>query len=410
MIMNRKDFPALTHQGYIYFDNAATSLKPASVIAAIAEWYAHHTAPIHRGIYTKAEQATIRYEAVREQIAQFLGAALSTEIIITKNATESINLVAAAWGYNNLKQGDEIVVTELEHHANLLPWLALARERGVVVKFMPINSKGILDSAVYKQLLSPRTKLVALTMSSNVLGDSNDLAMDPSFLGKAIMAAHAVGARVLLDAAQWIPHRSVNVQQLAPDFLVFSSHKMLGPTGVGVLYASQDAMKEMTPYQYGGGMLSSFDGINSLWRPAPHCFEAGTPAIAELIGFGAALEYRQKYIDLDALSQHEASLCARLLEGLATLPRIRVLGLRDALMKNGHLVSFVMEGMHAHDIAAYLDTQGICVRAGNHCAQLLHEKLGITSSVRVSFYGYNTAEEVDQLLYHLRQLHDSLII
>ena len=402
----RNDFPALVHSPGIYLDSAATSLKPTVVAQTIADWYMHKTAPIYRSIYAQAESATKEYERVREDIARFLNVQ-SREIVFTKNSTEAINLVATSWVDAHLKAGDEILLTELEHHANLLPWLQRASQQGIVLRFLPVTIDGMLDLSAYQQLLSERTKFVAVTASSNVLGDIDDLVEDnaTSFLTKLIHDAHAYGARVLVDAAQWIPHNKVDISMLGADFVVFSAHKMLGPTGVGILYTKYDEALAMNPYQYGGGMVASFDTYGSIWRNPPHCFEAGTPASAEVVGFGAALTYIQQHIDYAMLQNHEAMLCSHLIEGLSKLSRVRVLGPVHRLAQRGHLVSFTIDGLHAHDIAAYLDRYGIAVRAGDHCAQLLHKKLAITNSVRVSFYGYNNHNDVELLLKHLKVLH-----
>jgi cysteine desulfurase / selenocysteine lyase len=402
----RQDFPFFSlPTARLYFDSAATSLKPSAMINVLADWYAYKNASVHRGMYQEAEYATAQYEEVRQHIAQWIGAD-AQEIIITKSATEGCNIVAHAWAAHNLKAGDEILLSDVEHHSLVLPLLHIAQQKGCKVRFVPLTHKGMLDITNYHTLLNDATKLVGITLSSNVLGDLDDLVINndgSSFITKLISDAHVKGARVLVDAAQWVPHRILDVKKLKADFVVFSGHKLLGPTGVGVLYARRALHDAMVPYQHGGGMVLEVDEQESVWRKPPFCFEGGTPAVAEVIGFGAALNYIQENIDYNALMKHEAALCAHLIDGLAKMPQFRVLGPADKLAQHGHMVSFVMDGVHAHDIAAYLDKRGMSVRAGNHCAQLLHKRLGISNSVRVSFYLYNTHDEVQQLL---NALHD----
>jgi len=395
----RSDFPILQRtvngKPLIYLDNAATTQKPQAVLDAMTTFYSFFNAPVRRGIYELAEEATLLFENARAAIANFIGA-YPDETIITKGATEGINFIAQAWGHEHIKAGDEIIVTELEHHANFLPWQRLAQQKQAVLKIVPITDDGDVDYAAFKQMLTHKTKLVAVTHVSNVLGTQVDIAM-------IINNAHAVGAKVLIDAAQSIAHQDINVHALDCDFLVFSGHKMLGPTGIGILYIKRALHQDVPPYQVGGGMVFEVGRAQSFWLEAPYKFEAGTPATAELIGLAAALDYRKKTFSIEQLRTHEAILSRQLIEGLQTLG-LPVLGPIEQLKQHGHIVSFIVPNVHGHDVAAYLAQQGICVRAGHHCAQILHNRLGVEASVRVSLYAYNTAQEVDQTIYWLQQL------
>jgi cysteine desulfurase/selenocysteine lyase len=390
----RKEFPLLNQKfgqhSLIYFDNGATSQKPQQVIDALTRFYTQYNSNIGRSIYPFGEQTTMLYEHARQKVAQFINADAS-EIIFTKGATESINAVASSWGAQYLKKGDEIVITQMEHHSNLIPWQQQAHTSGAVLKYIPLLSDGTLDLSVLPQLFTQKTKIVAVTHVSNALGTHNDIET-------IIKAAHAVGARVLIDAAQSAPHQKIDVKKLQCDFLVFSGHKMLAPTGIGVLYIKKDLHEQMNPYQFGGGMVYEADLHNATWQKAPHKFEAGTPPIAQAIALGVAVDYLTQHVPFDALQKHEAALCARLITGLSRFKKITVLGPVPQLQEKGHLVSFIIEGIHAHDVASFLGNYGICVRAGNHCAQPLAKELGIVASVRVSFYLYNTLQEVDTLL------------
>jgi len=396
----RADFPILKKQihskSLIYLDSAASAQKPQQVLDAMHAFYAEQYANIHRGVYALTEQATEMYEAARANVARFIGAQ-PHEIIFTRSTTESINMVAAAWADQHIHAGDEIVLSELEHHSNLLPWQQVALRRKAKLIFIPVNPDGTLDLTHLNVLISSKTKLVTISHVSNALGTHNDI--DP-----IIRAAHAVGAKVLIDAAQSAPHQLIDVRTMQCDFLAFSGHKMLGPTGIGVLYAAQSLHDQMAPYQYGGGMVYEADFHNATFLKMPHRMEAGTPAIAQAIGLSAAIDYLREKVNFQDLQQHEASLCARLIQGLGLMPHVRILGPIEQLKERGHLVSFAVNGFHSHDVAAYLDTFGICVRAGHQCAQPLAKKLGITSSVRASFYLYNTIDEVDALLEALRKI------
>lgn len=396
----RKDFPILSQKvnGYplIAGDNASTTHKPQQVIDAVMEFYTTINANVYRGVHLFAEQATMRYENARKKVANFIGA-LSEEIIFTSGTTSGINAVAAMWGDKYIGSGDEIVLTELEHHANLLAWQRLSHQKGAVLKFIPVFSDGTLDLSQINTIITNKTKMVSVIHISNAVGSHTDLA-------PIIARAKAVGARVLVDAAQSVPHQKINVHDIGCDFLVFSGHKMLAPTGIGVLFIKKDLHNALTPYEVGGGMVEDVDYGNATWASAPHKFEAGTPPIAQAIGLGAAIDYLQRTINFDELVHHEAALCARLIVGLSAIKRVRIFGPLSELKQKGHAVSFVVEGFHSHDVAAFLDSRGISVRAGHHCAQPFAKKLGYDASVRVSFYFYNTLEEVDTIIAAIHEL------
>ena len=407
----RKDFPVFEEKAetkqvppeqvspeQIYFDNAATTQKPDQVIQTLANFYAFHTANIFRSVYLKAEEATSIYEEARSIIAEFIGAD-ARETIFTSGTTDGINLIASTWGELHIGAGDEIIVSQMEHHSNFLPWQQLAKKKRAKLVIIPVTADGLLDMEAYEQALSKKTKLVAVTHISNVLGTTNDVK-------KITTLAHEVGARVLVDAAQSAPHRKLNVHDMGADFLVFSGHKMLGPTGVGILYIKQSLEAEVPPYQFGGGMVSNVCREESVWTKAPHKFEAGTPPIAQAVGLGAAVEYLVNNVNFDALQKHEASLCGRVIDGLQEIDGIKLLGPCEQLKREGHLVSFVVKNMHAHDVAAFLDGAeiSVAVRAGQHCAQPLHAILGIPASVRVSFYLYNTLDEVELFIDKMKKL------
>jgi cysteine desulfurase/selenocysteine lyase len=396
----RADFPILSQKinGYplIACDNASTSHKPQSVIDAITTFYTTTNANIYRGIHLFAEQATQQYEAARNKVAHFIGA-LPEEIVFTRGCTSGINFVVATWGDENIKAGDEIVMTELEHHANLLPWQRLAHKKGALLKFIPIFPDGSLDLSCLNSLITDKTKMVSVIHVSNAIGTHVDI--------KTIIArAQAVGARVLIDAAQSVPHQKINVHDLRCDFLVFSGHKLLGPTGIGVLYIKKELHSQIEPYEVGGGMVEDVDCAYATWASAPQKFEAGTPPIAQAIGLGVAIDYLNEQINFDELAVYEAQLCSRLIDGLLLIKGIKILGPIEELKKRGHVVSFLVETYHSHDVAAFLDSRGISVRAGHHCAQPFAKKLGYDASVRVSFYFYNTIEEVDFIIAVMQEL------
>jgi len=396
----RSDFPIFSRQinGHplVYLDNAATSQKPQPVLDAIMDFYTQHNANIFRGIYTIAEEATALYESAREKVAHFIGSD-ANELIFTSGTTEGINFVAASWAREHLKSADQIIVSGLEHHSNLLPWQRCAQQTGARLVFAPINPDGTVSMEQFAQLINKKVKLVAISHVGNVLGTHQDIA-------KIIQMAHAVGAKVLVDAAQSVPHQLIDVHALDCDFVAFSAHKMCGPTGIGALYIRKELHETMAPYQVGGGMVNWGAGAEFSWHLSPHKFEAGTPPIAQAIGFGAACDYLKQNVDFQQLQTFEASLCAQLIEGLSALKKVNLYGPLDQLKIMGHQISFNITGVHPHDVAAFCDNFGICVRAGTHCAQPLSQVLGIGPTVRASFYVYNSPDEVELLIETIAQL------
>jgi len=396
----RADFPILSQKinGYslIPCDNASTTHKPQSVIDTLVHFYATTNANIYRGIHLFAEQATHMYEQARKKVADFIGA-YPEEIVFTRGCTSGINFVAATWGEIHIKAGDEIVMTELEHHANLLPWQRLAHKKGAILRFIPIFPDGSLNLSNLDSIINNKTKMVSIIHVSNAVGTHVDIA-------RITEHAKQVGACVLIDAAQSVPHQKINVHELDCDFLVFSGHKLLGPTGIGVLYIKKELHADLPPYEVGGGMVEDVSCEDATWRNAPYKFEAGTPPIAQAIGLGAAIDYLEHNIDFGALISYEAALCAQLIDGLSKIRQVKLLGPIEELKKKGHLVSFLVSGYHSHDVAALLDSRGISVRAGHHCAQPFAKKLGYDASVRVSFYFYNTIEDVDQVIKAIEEL------
>lgn len=390
---SKADFPVLQREirpgiPLTYLDSAATSQKPAQVIQAMSHYYQYYNANIHRGVHTLAEEATAAYELARKKIAAFVHAGKSAEIIFTRNATESINLVAHSWGRSNLKKGDVILLTEMEHHSNLVPWQMLAAEKELQLEFVPVDSDGVLDREAYQQLLSLQPKLVAFTHMSNVLGTVNPV--------KAMtQSAHQAGALVLVDGAQSVPHMTVDVQDLDVDFLAFSAHKMLGPTGIGALFGKQALLAAMPPFLGGGDMIKQVKLRSFTANELPHKFEAGTPAIAEGIGFGAAIDYLSA-LGMENVHKHEAALIQHVLERMEEIPGVKVIG--PTADKKGAVAAFVVDGVHPHDVAQILDYDGIAVRAGHHCAMPLHEKFGLPATSRASFYIYNDFEDVEKLV------------
>ncbi|MCE5207033.1 MAG: cysteine desulfurase [Chloroflexi bacterium] len=388
----RNDFPILGREvrpgiQLVYLDSAATSQKPLVVIESMNDYYRNHNANIHRGIHVLAEEATQAYEESRQKIARFIGARHAREIIFTRNTTESINLVAYSWARSNLKRGDLVILTEMEHHSNLVPWHILAEERGIRLEFIPVTDDGLLDQEAYHQLLQQNPRLVAFLHMSNVLGTINP-AKD------MIAAAHQAGAIALLDGAQSVPHFPVDVQDLDADFMAFSAHKMVGPTGIGVLYGKESLLSAMPPFLGGGDMIKKVHLHSFVPNDLPYKFEAGTPAIAEAIGFGAAVDYLSS-IGMENIAIHERELIMYALESLNEIKGVDVLG--PSASHKGGVAAFTVKGIHPHDVSQILDSEGLAVRAGHHCAMPLHEKLNIQASTRASFYLYNTPEEIDKL-------------
>lgn len=398
----REQFPIFqreTSEGVplVYLDSTATSQKPLAVIEAMDSYYRRSNANIHRGVHTLAEEATAMYEGAREKVAKFINAPSAKQIIYTRNTTESINLVAYSWARANLKAGDLVILTEMEHHSNLVPWQMLQAERGIELDFIPVTENGLLDLEAYKALLNRTPKLVSFTHMSNVLGTINPA-------GEIIRLAHEAGAVTLVDAAQSVPHLKVDVQALDADFLAFSAHKMCGPTGIGILYGKKDLLEAMPPFLGGGDMIKEVKLRSFRANTLPHKFEAGTPAIAEAVGLGAAVDYLNS-VGMDAIAAYEHEITEYALERLEEVPGIKLYG--PSADKKGGVASFTFEGIHPHDVAQILDRDGIAVRAGHHCAQPLHEKYGIPATSRASFYLYNTKEEVDLLvngLYKVKEL------
>jgi len=389
----RNDFPILKREvspgiPLVYLDSTATTQKPRSVLEAMEAFYRTNNANIHRGVHILAEESTGMYEQARQKVAKFINAPSAEEVIFTRNTTESINLVAYTWARATLKSGDRIILTEMEHHSNLVPWHMLASERGVVMEFVPVTGEGLLDLEAYRALLTRSPKLVAFSGMSNVLGTFNPVA-------EMTRLAHAAGAIVLVDGAQSVPHLPVDVQALGVDFLAFSAHKMLGPTGIGTLYGRADLLERMPPFLGGGDMIKTVHLRSFIPNDLPHKFEAGTPAIAEAVGFGAAVDYLNK-VGMEAVAAHEQEMVSYALERLEEIPGVKVLG--PSADKKGGVAAFTLEGVHPHDIAQIMDRYGIAVRAGHHCAQPLHEKFGITATARASFYIYSLKEEVDALV------------
>ena len=392
----RADFPILMRDvkpglPLVYLDSAATSQKPEVVITAMDNYYRSMNANIHRGVHTLAEEATAAYESARAKISRFIDAGSTREVVFTRNTTESINLVAYSWGRKFLKDGDVVIMTEMEHHANLVPWQILASEKNIKLEFIPVSDDGLLDLAAYKDLLKLEPKLVSFTHMSNVLGTINPAK-------EIIDLAHLAGALTLVDAAQSVPHFPVSVKDLDADFLAFSAHKMCGPTAIGVLYGKENLLTAMPPFMGGGDMIRKVALRSFSPNELPYKFEAGTPAIAEVIGFGAAVDYLSG-IGMENVQAVEEELITYAMEQVRQFPQISLLG-PDAGSKGG-VLSMVMDIAHPHDVAQILDQHGIAVRAGHHCAMPLHTRFQVPASTRASFSLYNTPEEVDKLMVAL---------
>jgi len=389
----RRDFPILSREvrlgvPLVYLDSTATSQKPLAVIEAMDNFYRQSNANIHRGIHTLAEESTALYEEARKKVARFINAPSPRQVIFTRNTTESINLVSLTWGRANLKPGDVVILTEMEHHSNLVPWHILSAERDLRLEFIPVGEDGLLDLVEYQHLLELKPKMVSFTHMSNVLGT-----ITPA--QEIIRLAHAAGALTLVDGAQSVPHFPVDVQVLDADFLAFSAHKMVGPSGIGVLYGRKELLEQMPPFLGGGDMIKTVHLRSFVPNTLPHKFEAGTPAIAEAVGLGAAVDYLTQ-AGMQAIAGHEHELTAYALERLEEVPGVKVFG--PTVEHKGGVASFTLDGLHPHDVAQVLDGDGIAVRAGHHCAQPLHEKYGIPATARASFYLYNTRQEVDRLI------------
>ena len=389
----RNDFPILGREvrpgiPLVYLDSTATSQKPAAVIDVMDDFYRRSNANIHRGIHTLAEESTAAYEAARERVAEFIHAPSPRQIIFTRNATESINLVAYSWGRANLKPGDLVLLTEMEHHSNLVPWHILAAEKEIRLEFIPVTAEGLLDLDAFRSLLTLGPKLVSFTHMSNVLGTINPAE-------EIVRLAHQAGAITLIDGAQSVPHFRVDVQQLDVDLLAFSAHKMCGPTGVGVLYGKKALLEAMPPFLGGGDMIKRVHLRSFAPNEIPYKFEAGTPAIAEAIGLGAAVDYLTQ-TGMEAIAAHEHEIVEYALERLEEIPGVSVFG--PSAQFRGGVAAFTLAGIHPHDVSQILDSDGIAIRAGHHCAMPLHEKFNLPATARASFYLYNMREEVDRLV------------
>src|SRR3990172_908317 len=389
----RADFPILAREvrpgvPLVYLDSTATSQKPLSVLEAMDTYYRRSNANVHRGIHALAEEATALYEGARGRVAKFIRARSTREIIFTRNTTEAINLVAYSWGRANVRAGDAVVITEMEHHSHIVPWQMLTAEKGAALKVIPITDEGELDLAAFETILKQSPKIVCLAHMSNVLGTINPVT-------EIAAKAHAAGALVLVDGAQSVPHFPVDVQDLGVDFLAFSAHKMCGPTGIGILWARQELLEAMPPFLGGGDMIKRVYLHEFKANELPHKFEAGTPAIAEAVGFGAAVDYLAA-VGMEAIHAHEQEIIANALERLEEVPGVKVYG--PSAEKKGGVAAFSLDGAHPYDVAQLLHPYPIAIRAGHHCAMPLHDRLNLPATSRASFYLYNTHEEVDQFI------------
>jgi cysteine desulfurase/selenocysteine lyase len=391
----RKDFPIFERRVHgdkplIYLDSANTSQKPRKVLDALTEFYERHNANIHRAVYQLAAESTEAYEGARTKLATFLGAPHgSREIVFTKSCTEAINLVAYAWGRANLREGDEIVISEMEHHSNLIPWQIAAQMSGAKIVPFPITDEGLLDLDAMSRVITDRTKIVCVTGMSNVLGTINPVA-------EVAEAAHAMGALVLVDGAQRTPHLATNVAELGADFYAFTGHKMCGPTGSGGLWARAELLEAMPPFLGGGEMILEVWLDRATFNEIPHKFEAGTQPFAQMVGLGAAVDYLNE-LGMDAVRRHEVEIVGYALEKLSAIEGLTIHGPKDPEQRGG-VVSFWLDDVHPHDLATIVDTEGVCVRAGHHCAQVLMRRLNVPATTRASFYVYNTNEDVDALV------------
>ena len=392
----REEFPILAMQAHgrrlAYLDNAATTQKPREVLDAITTYYTSQNANVHRGVHLLSERATLAFEQAREHVAAFFGAARSHEIVFTRNATESVNLVASSWGGANLKPGDEVLISAMEHHSNIVPWQLACERTGAALKVIPIDDRGVLDMEAFARLLSPKTKMVAVTHLSNALGTINPVA-------EIARAAHQAGAVVLVDGAQAAYHLPVDVQALGVDFYVATGHKLYGPTGMGVLYGREARLDAMPPYQGGGDMIASVTFEKSTWNTLPYKFEAGTPHIEGAVALGTAVRFIGR-VGFDWIAAHERALLAYATEAVAAVPGVRLVGTAP---DKASILSFVMDDVHPHDIGTVVDRAGVAIRTGHHCAQPVMARFGVPATARASFAMYNTREDVDQLV---AALHD----
>jgi cysteine desulfurase/selenocysteine lyase len=394
----RADFPILERKvngkRLAYLDSAATTHKPNQVIDAVSDYYRRYNSNVHRGVHTLAEEATAAYEGARANIARFIGAGSPSEVVFTRGTTSGINMVAYGWGLNRLREGDRVVLTVMEHHANLVPWQLIARHTGAELVYLELNDNYQVDLSRLDEIMDSRVKVVSVTGMSNVTGAIGTV-------GELVAAAHRVGAIAIVDGAQSVPHLPTNVAEIEADFLAFSAHKMLGPTGIGALWGRREILEEMEPAEGGGEMIADVQLYESRWAPIPHKFEAGTPPIAQAIGFGSAVDYLEK-IGMKTVREHEVEVTGYALERLAEVPDLRIVGPTDVAIRGG-AVSFVLGDIHPHDVATILDQQGVAVRAGHHCAKPLMRYLDVQSTTRASFYIYTSREDIDQLVSGLHQ-------
>ena len=397
----RKDFPILKrtvreNKALVYLDNASTTQKPNQVIDAINDFYRNHNANIHRAVYALAEEATELYEQTRDKVADFINIKNKKEIIFVRGTTEAINLVAYAWGRDHLKEGDIIVTTEYEHHSNIVPWQLLTQEKGAKLEYIGMDDDGeLILEDLDKYLATGKVKLVTFSLVSNVLGTISDAE-------KIISKCKAAGVLTLIDGAQAVPHMKVDVEKLGCDFFAFSGHKMLGPTGIGILWVRTSVLETMNPFHGGGDMIREVHKYETTWNDLPYKFEAGTPSIADVVGFGAAIDYLSK-IGMDNIRQHEIELTSYALEKLSSVKGLHIYGTKD-ISKRGGVISFNFADVHPHDVAQIIDGEGIAIRSGHHCAQVLMERLNVAATSRASFYIYNTKEEIDKLIISLNKV------
>ena len=397
----RKDFPILNEKvngkGLVYLDNAATSQKPKEVIDSLVSYYEKYNSNVHRGVHTLSIKATDEFEKSRTKIQKFINAKSSNEIIFTRNASESLNLIAYSWGKDNISSGDEIYITPFEHHSNIVPWQMLCKEKEAILKYLPLNNNGDIDIERFSKEISNKTKLVSVTHMSNVLGTVLPLK-------EIIELAKKYKAVTVVDACQSVPHMPVDVQNIDSDFLCFSGHKMLGPTGIGVLHGKEEMLNEMSPFLYGGDMISEVTYEESKWNELPYKFEAGTPNIADSIALGVACEYLEK-VGMENIWNHEMELGDYTVDRISELDKFKILGNRSKELRGG-VVSFVHEDIHPHDIGSLLDGYGIAIRTGHHCAMPLVRSYGVVAASRASFYLYNNKDEVDKLVEGLKLVEE----
>jgi cysteine desulfurase/selenocysteine lyase len=396
----REDFPILKrkvngNKPLVYLDNAATTQKPLAVINAIHDYYMNYNSNIHRAVHQLAEEATLAYESTREKIAKFINAKSTEEIIFTRNATEALNLVAMSWGRTNVKKDDKVVITEIEHHSNIVPWQILTREKGAKLEYVGVQDDGYLKMGEFKKYLQTcRTRIVSISHMSNVLGTINPI-------NEIIRMSHEKGVPVMVDGAQSVPHMPVDVQKMDCDFMAFSAHKMLGPTGVGVLYVKRDVLEEMPPFLSGGDMIKEVHKQETRYNDLPYRFEAGTPNIADVIGFGAAIDYLDG-IGMDRVREHEIDITKYAMKAISGVKGVTVYGPPNVRDRGG-VVSFNIGDIHPHDLATIMNDHGVAIRSGHHCAQVLMERLDVSATSRASFYIYNTKEEVDIFINALQE-------